>query len=44
MKTQLYKTRNPIALAMYRMKQSTRIVKDKTKYTRKVKNERSNNE
>lgn len=37
MKTQLYKTRNPIALAMKRMRMSTKVVKDSTKYTRKVK-------
>ena len=35
MKTQLLKSRNPIALAMRRMRASTKIVQDKTKYNRK---------
>lgn len=37
MKTQLLRKRNPIALAMQRMRASTRVIKDKTKYNRKEK-------
>lgn len=40
MKTQLLRRRNPIALAMQRMRASTKIVRDKTKYSRKVKHKK----